>query len=438
MRRLRLGLGTEAESCCQRHVRRAAVAHPTHTHTHLPARPPPPAGRPLFRALLPVHTQFVASGPEWLATLLEVVPSFALFRGLWEMSQYAFLGAANGTQGACGAAAAAVGCLVLLLALQTTHGEGIRQGIRRSEPRAKRGMPCAERGTHSMGTSGLTPAPLPHPRPLPAPCACPCHHRHRHVLRARPDVGAAAGPGQRHAGGVGAPGRRGRVGCPQHLVLQPGEAGDGAARTPQETPPPLAAGTRPPILTTLWCLVFGALTSRAYNTLNPLRPKPRTLLKALNPPRAPGVWARRDGHAPAPLLPAWLPAGPRRPAGLGVVRPAGGAPALGQVTGCVGACFFLCVCVSCNVQMGWVGARAGGGEEREGSRAAQRAQTHLALAGPCAIMMMMMRAGPRQRQRSDGARGGRSGSSGARGAVPQPLMAAAPPLWSRPRPTVQP
>lgn len=35
----------------------------------------------------------------WLATLLEVFPSFALFRGLWEMSQYAFLAASNGGDG---------------------------------------------------------------------------------------------------------------------------------------------------------------------------------------------------------------------------------------------------------------------------------------------------------------------------------------------------
>ncbi len=43
--------------------------------------------------------QFVTSGPMWLATLLEVFPSFALFRGLWEMSQYAFLAASNGGDG---------------------------------------------------------------------------------------------------------------------------------------------------------------------------------------------------------------------------------------------------------------------------------------------------------------------------------------------------
>ncbi|EFJ47435.1 hypothetical protein VOLCADRAFT_92146 [Volvox carteri f. nagariensis] len=44
-----------------------------------------------------IVAQFVMSGPYWLATLLEAFPSFALFRGLWEMSQYAFLAAANGS-----------------------------------------------------------------------------------------------------------------------------------------------------------------------------------------------------------------------------------------------------------------------------------------------------------------------------------------------------
>ncbi len=48
-----------------------------------------------------MHIQFVQSGPEWLALLLEVIPSFALFRGLWEMSQYAFLASINNGTGAC-------------------------------------------------------------------------------------------------------------------------------------------------------------------------------------------------------------------------------------------------------------------------------------------------------------------------------------------------
>ncbi|MEW5307614.1 MAG: hypothetical protein WDW36_009993 [Sanguina aurantia] len=46
-----------------------------------------------------VIVQFVQSGPYWLAMLLEVVPSFALFRGLWEMAQYAFLADVNGGTG---------------------------------------------------------------------------------------------------------------------------------------------------------------------------------------------------------------------------------------------------------------------------------------------------------------------------------------------------
>ncbi|KXZ54601.1 hypothetical protein GPECTOR_4g666 [Gonium pectorale] len=46
-----------------------------------------------------IVAQFVTAGPYWLSTLLEAFPSFALFRGLWEMSQYAFLADANGGQG---------------------------------------------------------------------------------------------------------------------------------------------------------------------------------------------------------------------------------------------------------------------------------------------------------------------------------------------------
>ena len=49
-----------------------------------------------------IIVQFVQSGPGWLATLLELVPSFALFRALYEMSQYAFLADANGGSGAWG------------------------------------------------------------------------------------------------------------------------------------------------------------------------------------------------------------------------------------------------------------------------------------------------------------------------------------------------
>ena len=46
-----------------------------------------------------IVVQFVESGPLWLSTLLELIPSFALFRGLYEMSQYAFLADANGGPG---------------------------------------------------------------------------------------------------------------------------------------------------------------------------------------------------------------------------------------------------------------------------------------------------------------------------------------------------
>ena len=46
-----------------------------------------------------IIVQFVQSGPAWLATLLELFPSFALFRGLYEMSQYAFLADVNGGPG---------------------------------------------------------------------------------------------------------------------------------------------------------------------------------------------------------------------------------------------------------------------------------------------------------------------------------------------------
>lgn len=46
-----------------------------------------------------IVVQFVQYGPAWLATLLQLVPSFSLFRGLYEMSQYAFLAAINGGPG---------------------------------------------------------------------------------------------------------------------------------------------------------------------------------------------------------------------------------------------------------------------------------------------------------------------------------------------------
>lgn len=44
--------------------------------------------------------QFVQSGPEWLALLLQVlVPPFALFRALWEAAQWAFLADSSGGHG---------------------------------------------------------------------------------------------------------------------------------------------------------------------------------------------------------------------------------------------------------------------------------------------------------------------------------------------------
>ncbi|KAG1668127.1 hypothetical protein FOA52_003914 [Chlamydomonas sp. UWO 241] len=46
-----------------------------------------------------VVVQFVQSGPQWLASILELIPSFSLFRCLWEMAQYAFLADLNGSSG---------------------------------------------------------------------------------------------------------------------------------------------------------------------------------------------------------------------------------------------------------------------------------------------------------------------------------------------------
>ncbi len=48
-----------------------------------------------------VVVQFVQSGPQWVALLLQaLVPPFALFRALWEVSQYAFLASQAGGTGA--------------------------------------------------------------------------------------------------------------------------------------------------------------------------------------------------------------------------------------------------------------------------------------------------------------------------------------------------
>ncbi|KAG2422265.1 hypothetical protein HYH02_015468, partial [Chlamydomonas schloesseri] len=62
-----------------------------------------------------VVAQFVAAGPGWLAALLQVFPSFALYRGLWEMSAYAFLAAANGGAGLTWSRLRDPGCGMLLV-----------------------------------------------------------------------------------------------------------------------------------------------------------------------------------------------------------------------------------------------------------------------------------------------------------------------------------
>ena len=56
----------------------------------------------LSSTFFPHTVQFVQRGPQWLATLFEVIPSFALFRGLYEMSQYAFLADVNSGPGRAG------------------------------------------------------------------------------------------------------------------------------------------------------------------------------------------------------------------------------------------------------------------------------------------------------------------------------------------------
>jgi len=43
--------------------------------------------------------QYIESGPEWIAKVLEFVPAFGLFRCLYELSQYAFLADRNGGKG---------------------------------------------------------------------------------------------------------------------------------------------------------------------------------------------------------------------------------------------------------------------------------------------------------------------------------------------------
>jgi hypothetical protein len=46
-----------------------------------------------------VMVQFVQFGPAWLAMVLQLLPSFGLYRGLWELSSYAFLADSNGGSG---------------------------------------------------------------------------------------------------------------------------------------------------------------------------------------------------------------------------------------------------------------------------------------------------------------------------------------------------
>lgn len=74
----------------QRECRTTSASVMVSTRRSLPCLPVPCA------FLLP-YIQFVMAGPYWLSMLLEAFPSFALFRGLWEMSQYAFLAASNGS-----------------------------------------------------------------------------------------------------------------------------------------------------------------------------------------------------------------------------------------------------------------------------------------------------------------------------------------------------
>ncbi|GMH42708.1 hypothetical protein BSKO_10627 [Bryopsis sp. KO-2023] len=44
-------------------------------------------------------SQIVIRGPYWLANVMQIVPSFGLYRGLWELAQYAFLASGNGADG---------------------------------------------------------------------------------------------------------------------------------------------------------------------------------------------------------------------------------------------------------------------------------------------------------------------------------------------------
>jgi ABC-type multidrug transport system ATPase subunit len=46
-----------------------------------------------------VMVQYVEQGPIWVANVMQLIPAFSLFRGLYELAQYAFLAARNGGQG---------------------------------------------------------------------------------------------------------------------------------------------------------------------------------------------------------------------------------------------------------------------------------------------------------------------------------------------------
>lgn len=43
--------------------------------------------------------QYIEIGPEWVANVMEIIPAFGLFRGLYELAQYAFLADRNGGTG---------------------------------------------------------------------------------------------------------------------------------------------------------------------------------------------------------------------------------------------------------------------------------------------------------------------------------------------------
>ncbi len=46
-----------------------------------------------------VMVQYVEQGPIWVADVMQLIPAFSLFRGLYELAQYAFLADRNGGQG---------------------------------------------------------------------------------------------------------------------------------------------------------------------------------------------------------------------------------------------------------------------------------------------------------------------------------------------------